>query len=487
MKMAPVKDAVAEDKVSSNDKLFAEHVKIYPKKVKGLFRSLKTSAGAILLAIYFLAPFLRWDRGPGAPDQAILIDLPGRRAYFFFIEIWPQEVYYLTGLLILAAIGLFFVSSLFGRLWCGYACWQTVFTDLFMFVERVFQGDRNARIKRDRAPLGIGKALRKLGTHATWLLISLMTGVGFTLYFYDAMQVVDVLFGDEPWWGAWTFIAIIGGSCYLLAGWAREQVCIYMCPYSRFQGAMFDDNSLLVTYEAWRGEPRGPLKAEKSFEGRGHCVDCKMCVHVCPTGIDIRNGSQMECIGCALCIDACNGVMDRVGLPRGLITWDSINNQVSRSQGKPTRVRLVRIRTVVYVLVLAAVGGAMVFGLSNRATTQVNVLHDRSPLYVPLSDGSIRNGYTFKILNMVREDRAYRLRVAGIDGAGMTVIGLHEGKPASVVDMNVTADTVGTFQVYVSAPRDDLDGETTELEFVLTDKASGQSETYGTWFAGPRR
>ncbi len=488
MKMAPLKDPVAEKpQASVPEKLYADYVRIYPKKIKGTFRSLKTWAGVLLLAVYFLAPFLRWDRGPGAPDQAILIDMPGRRAYFFFIEIWPQEVYYLTGILIIAAILLFFTSSLFGRLWCGYACWQTVFTDLFLYVERLWQGDRNARIKLDRAPWSVNKLVRKAGTHATWLVISAAVGLAFTLYFYDVFDTPEMLFGDDPAWGAWTFIAIIGGFCYLLAGWAREQVCIYMCPYARFQGAMFDDNSLLVTYEAWRGEPRGPLKGNRSFENRGHCVDCKMCVHVCPTGIDIRNGQQLECIGCALCVDACNSVMDRFGLPRGLITWDSANNQLARSRGETTKLRLVRVRTVIYMVVLALVSGVMVYGLSSRATTDVNVLHDRSPLFVPLSDGSIRNGYTFKILNMVREDHAYGLKVAGIEGAGMTVIGVHEGEPAGEVELKVEPDSVGSFQVFVTAPRDSIEDERMDLEFVLTDRQTGETIVHESWFAGPKR
>ena len=484
--MSPVKDSKTEQPDESAQQMYAEYVKIYPKKVKGTFRSLKTAAMWITLLVYFLSPFLRWTRGMGAPDQAILIDLPGRRAYFFFIEIWPQEVYYLTGLLIIAAIALFFMSALFGRLWCGYACWQTVFTDLFIFVERFFEGDRNARIKLDRAPLSMNKLLRKAGTHGTWALISFFVGLGFTLYFFNAPDVLTVLFGAEPSYGAWGTIAVIGSFCYLLAGWAREQVCIYMCPYSRFQGAMFDDDSLLVTYETWRGEPRAPRKLGDDFDTRGHCVDCKACVQVCPTGIDIRDGQQLACIGCALCVDACNAVMDRFKLPRGLITWDSINNQVARSKGKTTRLHLMRVRTFVYIFVLVAVAAVMAYGLANRSTLDVKVQHDRSPLFVTLSNGHVRNGYTFKIYNKIRADETYSLNISGVPGATMTVIGVAE-TPVSTVDLAVGPDTVGTFQVYVLADPDTLKKETSDLTFTLVNKATGQSEHYDAWFTGPQK
>ncbi|MBY0431205.1 MAG: cytochrome c oxidase accessory protein CcoG, partial [Rhodospirillales bacterium] len=355
---------------------------------------LKWIAMIVLMGIYFIGPFLRWDRGPGAPDQAILIDMPGERAYFFSIEIWPQEVYYLTGILILAAIGLFFVTALLGRVWCGFTCWQTVWTDFYVWIEEMFEGDRNARIKLDAGPWTTSKILRKTGKHTIWAVFSLLTGMAFVFYCQDAFQGTKAIFSGQATATTYGFVALFGGLTYLLAGWAREQVCIYMCPWPRFQAAMFDEDSLVVTYEAWRGEPRSHAKRGETFEGRGHCVDCRMCVQVCPTGIDIRDGSQLACIGCALCVDACNGVMDRFGLPRGLISYDSTANMVARSKGEPTRIRLVRGRTVAYICVLAVVGALMVYSLATRHTTEVNVLQERSPLYVPLSNGTIRNGYT---------------------------------------------------------------------------------------------
>jgi polyferredoxin len=313
----PVEDAVSTT-AGGKRPLYAPRIPIYPKRVAGTFRRLKWVALIVLLAIYYVTPWLRWDRGPGAPDQAVLVDLPNRRAYFFFIEIWPQEVYYLVGLLVLGAIGLFFATALAGRVWCGYACPQTVWTDLYMWVERLIEGDRNARIKLDRRPLSVDKAAKKTLKHGLWLLIAFVTGGAWIMYFNDAPTVVRDIFTLRASDTVYFFTGLFTATTYLLAGWAREQVCTYMCPYARFQGAMFDDDTLIVTYQAWRGEPRGKHKKGQSWAGRGHCVDCNQCVAVCPMGIDIRDGQQLECIGCALCIDACDAVMDKLDLPRGL-------------------------------------------------------------------------------------------------------------------------------------------------------------------------
>ncbi len=491
--MASANEAVAGRKTPEKkptNSLY-EYNKVYPRYIKGKFRNLKWLANAILLAIFFLAPFLRWDRGAGAPDQAILIDMEGRRAYFFMIEIWPQEVYYLTGILIMAAVGLFFVTSLLGRVWCGFTCWQTVFSDIFIWVEEQFEGDRNKRMRMDQGPMTAEKFLRKAGKHMVFALMGLLTGLTLTLYFDDAFVQLQQVFTLEASTTVYTFLALFGFLTYLLAGWAREQVCIYMCPWPRFQAAMVDDDSLIVTYESWRGEPRGPVKGTEvrekgaaAFDDRGHCVDCKMCVQVCPAGIDIRNGSQLACIGCALCIDACNSIMDRFGLPRGLITYDSLNRQVAREKGAPVKKRLVRPRTIAYATLMAAVGVAMLFLLSTRATTEINVLHERSPLYVTMSDGSIRNAYTYKILNMIREDREYTLSLEGMKDATLTVIGIAE-EPVSSVDLVVKPDNVGTFRVYVSAPKSSLEGKRTDITFVVKEKKTGQVLRNDSLFAGP--
>lgn len=290
--------------------LFKAREKVYPKAVNGTFRRIKWIVLTVLLAIYWITPWLRWDRGANLPDQGMLIDLPGRRAYFFFFEIWPEEVYVVTGILVLMAVGLFFFTSMVGRVWCGYACPQTVWTDLFMMVERKLEGDRSERIRRDKRGLTFDTLWRKAAKHVIWLLIAFLTGGAFVLYFNDAPTVVTQLVTLEASKNVWFSILFLTGSTYLLAGHAREQVCTYMCPYARFQSAMLDEDSLIVTYRPANGEPRGKYRKGETFDDRGGCIDCNQCVQVCPTGIDIRDGLQMECISCGLCIDAwrrCHG------------------------------------------------------------------------------------------------------------------------------------------------------------------------------------
>lgn len=465
------------------DSAYAEHVAIHPRAVKGAFRTVKWWLMVISLAVWYLAPFLRWDRGPGAPDQAILVDLGEGRAYFFFLEIWPQEVYYITGILLFSAILLFFMSALAGRVWCGFLCWQTVFTDLFVQVERWVIGDRNARIALDRQPW-TGSKIAKMGlVNLIWLLISLATGISFTLFFGNAPTVLENIFTGQASIPTYAFIAIIGGGCFLLAGYAREQVCIYMCPYARFQSAMFDEHSLIISYETWRGEPRGPAKRGDDFSNRGDCVDCRMCVVSCPTGIDIRDGTQLACIGCGLCIDACNAIMDKFGRPRGLISYDSQANLDAKARGEKTRVRPVRLRTILYVLLLLFVGGVIAFGLSTRSTTEWNILHERSPMFVQMSDGTVRNGYTMRVINKIREDRHFTLSTRGIDGAVIEVIGDTGTGPSLTLDL--PGDHVGTFRLYVSVPQGNIKESPSPLEFVLTDNASGQAITYISQFYAP--
>ncbi len=427
-------------------KLFEKRERVYPKRVNGKYRRLKWVAMIVTLGIYYLVPFLLWDRGPNAPDQAVLIDLPARRAYWFFIEIWPQEVYYLTAILVFAAIALFFVTAMFGRVWCGYFCPQTVWTDLFVWVERIVQGDRNARRKLAAAPWSFDK-VRKIGlTHLIWLVIAWCTAGSFVLYFNDAPTLVRSFFEFNVSPTVLAFIAGLTFSTYLMAGFAREQVCIYMCPYARFQSAMFDEDTMIIGYDAERGEPRGKHKKGDSWDGRGHCIDCTACVQVCPTGIDIRKGLQMECIACGLCVDACNDIMAKLELPPGLIRYDT---ERSIKTHKET-FRFVRPRTLYYTLVLALVGGLVLYGLINRAPQELHVLHDRNPLYVTLSDGEIRNGYKIKVLNKTHEDNHYRLSISGPEGAVLDVQGAGELDSG---DLLVEADRVGHFRAFVHAPK----------------------------------
>ncbi|MCF8483273.1 MAG: cytochrome c oxidase accessory protein CcoG [Rhodospirillum sp.] len=471
--------------VAKTNSMYEQYQKIYPRSVSGLFRNIKWWVMGLLLTVFWVGPWIRWERAGAAPDQAIFIDLPGRKAYFFFIEIWPQEVYYLTGLLIIAAIALFYATALAGRVWCGFACFQTVFTDLFVWVERKIEGERNSRITLDQGKVNANKLGKKILKNGVWLAISLAVGIGFSLYFqpvpWEALAEIFTLKASAATYGA---IAVVGGGCYVMAGFAREQVCIYMCPYARFQSAMMDEHSLIVTYEQWRGEPRGKYSKDADFSQRGHCVDCGLCVQVCPTGVDIREGTQIGCIGCGLCVDACATVMKRFNLPTDLITYDSVANQNARAEKKPEPTKLIRPRTILYTVVLVLVCGLMATSLLTRSRLEVNVLHERSPLFVPMSDGSIRNGYTFKILNMERTNNAFVLTTRGVEGATMEVLGVTE-RPVKEVLLPVEGDRVGSFRIYVSVPRASLHGPTSDLEFVLINKGTGESVDYDTLFAGP--
>jgi cytochrome c oxidase accessory protein FixG len=399
---------------AADQPLYADRTKVYPRAVSGTVRRVKWAVLILCLALYYTVPWFRWDRGPGAPGQAVLVDIQHGRLYFFMFEIWPQEVYYLTGLLILGAIALFAATSLFGRVWCGFTCPQTVWTDLFMWVERLIQGDRNERMKLDRAPWTAAKWRKKLATHAVWLAIAAATGGAWIMYFRDAPTVLREILTGQASLNIYFFFALFTGTTYLLAGWAREQVCTYMCPWPRFQAAMLDENSLVVTYRAWRGEPRGKAKEA----GHGDCVDCLACVNVCPTGIDIRDGQQLECIGCGLCVDACDDVMRRLDRPTGLIAFETLKNLAAseaatkamppcaaRNQaGMAVRrvPRFVRPRTLIYAGVLALVLAVMLGAWLLRQEVTLAVLRDRAPLFVSLSDGGVRNGYTLKIANKAR-------------------------------------------------------------------------------------
>ncbi|GMV61986.1 MAG: hypothetical protein AMXMBFR74_11550 [Parvibaculum sp.] len=468
-----------------NRPLYASRVKVYPKLVHGTFRRLKWLVMAITLTIYYVTPWLRWDRGPNLPDQAVLLDFPARRFYFFFLEIWPQEFYYVTGLLILAALGLFLVTSVAGRVWCGYACPQTVWTDLFIHVERFFEGDRAKRIRLDKSSWSAGKLARKAGKHLTWVLIALATGGAWVFYFADAPTLASQFLTFDAPSAAYLFVGLFALTTYLLGGIAREQVCIYMCPWPRIQGAMFDEESLLVSYKEDRGETRGPHKKGASWEGRGDCIDCGQCVAACPMGIDIRDGMQLECIQCALCIDACDEIMDRVERPRGLIAYDTFRNQERRRAGETPRLSILRPRTILYSVVLALVAAIMLVALSNRTTLDVSVLADRNPLFVRLSDGSIRNGYQVKIVNKEHSERIFRVSIDGLEGAILTRPALAGEDTATVI---VEADKLENARFFVSLPADlaaAIKGGEADFDFVVTDTESGKIATRSTTFRGP--
>lgn len=454
--------------------LFAKEEKVYPKRVWGRYRKIKWLVMIITLGIYYFAPFLRWDRGLDAPSQAILIDMPNRRAYFFFIEIWPQEVYYLTGILILAAVSLFFITSIAGRIWCGYLCFQTVWTDLFVWVERIVQGDRNARKKLDEGPWNFKKIHQKLLTHFIWLLIGMCTGGAWVFYFNDAPTLLEhILRLDVPMSVA-GWIITLTLTTYIMAGLSREQVCKYMCPYARFQSAMFDRDTLIISYDARRGEQRGKFKERENNPEQGDCIDCSLCAQVCPVGIDIREGMQYECIACGLCVDACNNVMDKVGLAHGLIRYDTTTNQEHRDAGKKvdnTWSHILRPRTFYYTIIMSVVGGVILYSLLTRSPLELHVLHDRNPLFVKLSDGTIRNGYDIKILNKTHEDKTYRLTIDGIDGTDIEVKGA--GKVVAD-ELPVFTDSVGHFRLFLTANKQETLHHS--VYFHLEDTATGEKD-----------
>ena len=463
--------------------LYAARQKIHPKLAHGRFRALKWLVMAVTLGIYYALPWLRWDRGPDLPDQAVLLDMANNRFFFFFLEIWPQEFYFITGLLVLSALTLFLVTSVAGRVWCGYTCPQTVWTDLMIVVERFWQGDRNARIALDKRPWGPVKLFKKGMTHLSWLAIGLATGGAFVFYFRDAPTLAAELVAGTAPAIAYLFLGIFTLTTYVLGGIAREQVCIYMCPWPRIQGAMTDHETLLVGYRAWRGEPRGPHKKGQPWEGRGDCIDCRACVAVCPTGIDIRDGSQLECIQCALCIDACNEIMSRVGRPRGLIAYDTIANQEAAAKGASSPLQLVRPRTLLYAGLICLVGAIMLAALMNRSTLEINVLHDRNPPYVLLSDGSVRNGYAVKILNKLHTPREFTLEVHGLPGARLAIVGMDAGAA-----IRVATDALRELKVFVTVPAAEvarIEAGSSPFSLVVKDVASLHETARATQFQKP--
>ncbi|MCE1234779.1 MAG: cytochrome c oxidase accessory protein CcoG [Hyphomicrobiales bacterium] len=463
-------------------KLFAEHKKIRPAAVSGFFRRLKWAILVVGMAIYYFLPFVRWDRGVGHPDQAVLLDLPGRRFYFFFIEIWPQEVYYVTGLLIVASFVLFLMNALAGRVWCGYLCPQTVWTDLYFAVERFVEGaDRRKREKLDEGPWTLEKMGRKAAKHAIWLLIAWWTGGAWVLYFADAPTLVKDLATLQAPAVAYMWIGALTFSTYLMAGFAREQVCIYMCPWPRIQAALTDEWAYNVSYRVDRGEPRGSLKQNKKLRAEGvaagDCVDCGQCVVVCPTGTDIRNGPQLSCIQCGLCIDACDAVMAKTGQAPRLIAYDNDINIERREQGLGEIHRFVRPRTIIYVVLISAICGLMAWKLGTRATIGLNVLHDRNPQYVQNSDGSIRNGYTVRLLNKKGTAQDLTLSVAGVPADSDLETASPAIRDGRALVLRVEPDQTREIRVTVTAPANAKIEASQGVVFTLLDKDGEKVET----------
>ncbi len=462
---------------------FADHKKVYPKAVYGKVRTLKWAILGFCLTVYYALPWLRWDRGVGRPDQALLLDIYDRKFYFFNLEFWPQDIVYLTGLLIMAALGLFLVTSLFGRVWCGFACPQTVWTDLFMWVEHQIEGDRNARMKRDAQPMSFDKFWRKALKHYIWLGVAFWTGGAWIMYFLDAPTIVQRFWEGTAGISVYAFTFLFTATTYLLAGWAREQVCTFMCPWPRFQSAMLDEQSLIVTYQGWRGETRAHLKA-KLPEGtqRGDCIDCGGCVTACPTGIDIRDGAQLECIGCGLCIDACDMALSKVQRPTGLIAWDNLEGQAAKARGEKTRLHLLRPRTIIYLTAMSMAFTFMVIALTNRSTIDLSVQQDRAPLFVRLADGTIRDGYMVKVSNKTQADAVFDLSVQGLDGVELALAETHTVQNP-VLHLPIGPDQVGGHRILVMAP--DHGVGSSKINFILRNTTTGEETSYQGVFLGP--
>jgi cytochrome c oxidase accessory protein FixG len=427
--------------------LYAKREPIFPRRVKGTFRTLKWWLMAVTLGIYYLTPWIRWDRGPNLPDQAVLVDLANRRFFFFMIEIWPHEFYFVAGLLIMAGLGLFLFTSAAGRVWCGYACPQTVWTDLYILVERWVEGDRNARIRLHRQGWDAEKIRKNLTKWTIWLLIGLATGGAWIFYFTDAPTLMHDLLTLSAHPAAYTTMFILTATTFAFGGFAREQICIYACPWPRIQAAMMDEDTLTIGYRDWRGEPRG----KQTVEGSGDCIDCMACVNVCPMGIDIRDGQQLACITCGLCIDACDDTMDKIGKPRGLIGYLALTDETRERAGQPAKSvwkHVFRPRTVIYTVLWAGVGIALVVALFLRSPIDISLSPQRNPLYVTLKDGTIRNTYDLRLRNKSGQDETYLVTLTSEDRFNLHLEG--------AADTRVTVPANETLQqrVYIEAAPD---------------------------------
>jgi cytochrome c oxidase accessory protein FixG len=454
--------------------LYAAREPVFPKRVSGWFRSFKWWIMAFTLGVYYLTPWIRWDRGPNLPDQAVLVDLANRRFFFFMIEIWPHEFYFVAGLLIMAGLGLFLFTAAMGRVWCGYACPQTVWTDLFILVERWIEGDRNNRLRIHRAPWSAKKVRLRLTKWTAWTLIAIATGGAWVFYFTDAPTLLWnlVTFSAHP--VAYTTIAILTATTLLFGGFAREQVCIYMCPWPRIQAAMMDEDTITIGYRDWRGEPRKHSDAVAAGAEQGDCIDCMACVNVCPMGIDIRDGQQMECITCGLCIDACDDIMAKIGKPRGLVDYLALSDEQAERAGVPTKKvwqHILRPRTILYTTLWAGVGIGLVVALFMRSEIDITVSPIRNPQFVTMSDGTIRNAYDMRLRNKQGSDEVFYISISSDDTQLEIAL---EGETGLTI--TVPADTTFLQRVYVMAPPGSPASEAERTPFRFWVNQLGSSE-----------
>ena len=443
--------------------LYQAHQKIYPRSVQGMFARWRWLTVFITQLVFYGLPWLEWGQ-----RQAVLFDLGARRFYIFGLVLYPQDFIYLTALLVISALSLFLFTAVAGRLWCGFACPQTVYSEVFMWVERQFEGDRSARQRLDAAPMSFNKLWRKSGKQAAWLTLSLWTGFSFVGYFTPIRELTASILslGFGPWEIFW--ILFYSLATYGNAGFMREQVCKYMCPYARFQSAMFDKDTLIVTYDQARGEPRGARskKADPKALGLGACVDCTLCVQVCPTGIDIRNGLQYECIGCGACVDVCDNVMDKVGYERGLIKFSTQNAMDQGWSWAQTLRRIFRPRVLVYTAVLWSIIIGVGVSLWLREPFKVDIERDRATMARIVAGGKIENVYRLQIMNAAEENLTFHLQVDGLPGLSL----------ASETDVQVTATESRWVSVRLQLPYDAAPAGSHPIHFRIESRSpNGQS------------
>lgn len=446
---------------------YKQHEKVYPRETKGFFQRLRNITLLVLLGIYYVTPWIMWNG-----RQAILFDLPARKFHIFGLTMWPQDFFFLTLLLIMAGLSLFFFTALAGRLWCGYACPQTVWTDAFIWMERLVEGSRAQQMKLAKSPWTPEKIRKRVLKQVMWVSFSLWTGFTFVGYFTPIKELAGLLWTfDATFWQLfWVFF--YGFATYGNAGFLREQVCKYMCPYARFQSAMFDKDTLVIAYDEARGEPR--MKGKKRNENAdkaGDCIDCGLCVQVCPTGIDIRNGLQYECIACAACIDVCNEVMDSVGKPRNLVQYTT----EATTEGRKTKI--LRLRIVIYASLLGALAIGFLIALMMRSSVQMDILRDRNALYKVVSGNQIENTYNLKVMNKSHVDQRYQLVIEGLPDA----------KVEMVNDRMVKAGEIANITAQVTVPKDKLvaASQTVHLKLSELEGDSPDSITEETRFFGP--
>ena len=457
-----------QQEAGGEDEVYARHKKVYPREVHGIFANLRALGVTVLLGLFYGLAWLPWEG-----HQSVLLDLPARKFYIFGMTFWPQDFFYFAWLLIIAALALFYVTALAGRLWCGYACPQTVWTEIFLWIERKVEGSRNQQIKRDKADMSTTKFRVKATKHFIWITFSLFTGFTFVGYFTPIRElaVSFVNWDLGPWETFWIFF--YGFATYGNAGWMREQVCIYMCPYARFQSAMFDKDTLIIAYDDARGEPRGSRKksTDPRQTGLGDCVDCTLCVQVCPTGIDIRDGLQYQCIGCAACIDVCDEVMDKMGYPKGLVRYTTEHAMAG------VHTNIIRPRTIMYTILLLALTVGLFYAISQRTPLELDIIRDRNSLYRETANGLVENVYTLKVVNMDEQTHRYNLTVSGLDG-----LELVNATPV----IEVSGGEVLTLPVSVRVDPIALKRTANEIEFTISAQDNAELTSIETArFLGP--